>query len=176
MVGLSVVDLGGALGSLFRQCRAFLPNDVLWHVVEQPHYVAIGKAEFEDPELKFFKSISEISSEAKIDAVLASSVLQYLSDPWAILAEISRTTATRLIINRTPFGFNQDRDRIVIQKVPGRIYRASYPCWIFSRSNFLARILKDWELVVDFPSDEGSYATQDGQKFEFRNLMLDRRA
>jgi putative methyltransferase (TIGR04325 family) len=170
---LNVLDFGGSLGSIFRQCRPFLGRELTWNVVEQEHYVRIGREEFESLELKFFDRVEAVP--AGIDVVLASSVLQYLPDAWQALEAISRTSATRLIVDRTPFAFNQREDKIVIQKVPSHIYRASYACWIFAHSDFLQRLRKDWVLIADYISAEGVYETREGQTFEFRNLILDRR-
>src|SRR3546814_16397621 len=43
---LDVIDFGGSLGSTYRQCRPLLDavQPPQWHVVEQPHFVAFGRA------------------------------------------------------------------------------------------------------------------------------------
>ncbi len=58
---LSVLDFGGSLASLYHQHRNFLRQffDMNWCVVEQPHFVGIGKKEFESDTLKFEYTITE---------------------------------------------------------------------------------------------------------------------
>jgi hypothetical protein len=38
----------------------------MWSVIEQPHFVACGKADFEDEVLKFYDTITQAASERKI--------------------------------------------------------------------------------------------------------------
>ncbi|MBI3006142.1 MAG: methyltransferase, TIGR04325 family, partial [Ignavibacteriales bacterium] len=58
---LSVVDVGGSLGSSFFQNRKFLAylKSVRWSVVEQKHFVEAGKAHFENSRLRFYSSLME---------------------------------------------------------------------------------------------------------------------
>jgi len=56
---LKVLDFGGSLGSTYFQNRKFLDSlkDVVWCVVEQKHFVDVGKVDFEDSRLKFYYDI-----------------------------------------------------------------------------------------------------------------------
>jgi putative methyltransferase (TIGR04325 family) len=81
---------------------------------------------------------------------LFSSVLQYVEFPYHILKEAIDSHIEYIIIDRTGFTLN-DKDRITIQKVPSCIYEATYPCWFFSETNFLAFFEDNgYELVADF--------------------------
>jgi len=42
-----------------------------------------------------------------------------------------------------------DTDRLTVQRVPKRIYAASYPAWFFGRAPFIARIQQKYELVEE---------------------------
>ncbi len=46
-----------------------------------------------------------------------------------------------MIIDRTPMS-DQSHDRLCIQHVPAHIYKASYPCWIFSHQGLLRSALE----------------------------------
>ncbi len=172
---LRVIDFGGSLGSTYRQCRPFLDHlkRVDWTVIEQAGFVAAGQ-EFVSAELRFAGALSEVPPASQPAVLLASSVLQYLEDPYAILREVSASPAIRyLVIDRTPMG-EQAHDRLCVQHVPKFIYDASYPCRIFSRRHLLAQLGAPWRLVCDFLSPEGAAHTADGLPFEFRGLILEK--
>jgi len=131
---LSVLDFGGSLGSSYYQNKKFLDcvNSVKWGVVEQQHFVDVGKKEFEDEKLKFYESIDECFIEIKPRVLLLSSVMQYLESPYDLLNELLENDFDIVIVDRTPFSFS-NKDIIKLQVVPAVIYSASYPCWFFSR-------------------------------------------
>jgi hypothetical protein len=63
-----VADFGGSVGSTYFQHRdvfKVIPA-LMWSVIEQPHFVACGKADFEDEVLKFYDTITQAASERKI--------------------------------------------------------------------------------------------------------------
>ena len=173
---LNVIDFGGSLGGIYRQCRPLLADlsQLRWWVVEQPAFVAAGQAEFATPELGFAGAIADIDLRDDHAVVLASSVLQYLEDPDAVLEQFARSPAHHLIIDRTPMSL-LEADRLCVQKVPAFIYPASYPCWIFSRPRLLQTLARDWQLVCAFPGAEGAMRTNDGVAFEFEGMILERK-
>jgi putative methyltransferase (TIGR04325 family) len=152
---LNVVDFGGSLGSVYFQHRDFLNglSSVKWNVVEQPHYVDAGRKDFQDQQLKFYRSIDECLIENRPNVGLLSSVLQYVEDPFNVLRDIAATSINTLIIDRTPFS-HEDRDRLCVQTVPAEIYLASYPSWIFSKTKFLAALDDTWACIASFPSKD----------------------
>lgn len=172
---LRVVDFGGSLGSVYRQCRPMLEGltSIRWSVIEQEAFVTAGRAEFTTDELRFERAIDDVVNGDKT-VVLASSVLQYLEDPAAALNTLARSTARHLIIDRTPMGA-QPSDRLCVQHVPAHIYPGSYPCWILSRARLMDRLLLAWNVVCDFPCAEGKTRTDDGLEFEFRGMILERK-
>ena len=135
---VTVLDFGGGLGSSFYQNRKFLAmlNGVKWAVLEQKDFVRIGKEQFEDEHLKFYESLDDACTENKPDLLVLASVLQYLENPYDVLTSLLDNGIKFVIVDRTIV--RQDvSDRICIQKVPGKIYKASYPCRIFSEKNLL---------------------------------------
>jgi putative methyltransferase (TIGR04325 family) len=173
---LDVVDFGGSLGSSYRQCRPLLDrlSHLRWHVVEQPSFVAAGRQEFSTEELGFSESLATLPPPLGPRVVLASSVLQYLAQPYALLDEIGALGASGLVIDRTPMG-NTDDDRLCIQHVPAQIYRASYPCRLLSRPKLLAHLQAVWTVRAEFTGFEGLRSTDDGLPFEYRGMLLDRK-
>jgi putative methyltransferase (TIGR04325 family) len=165
---LDVVDFGGSLGSSYRQNRKFLAplERVEWKVVEQSHFVKAGLAEFETSQLRFRGSIAECGEP---NLVLLLSVLCYLENPWPVLEEIDRSTARYILLNRTPF-HEGNKDIISIQTIRPPIYDASYPCWLFSRPNFEARMAQNgWTMVESWASD-----IQPDPKCEHRDYLFRR--
>lgn len=174
---LRVVDIGGALGSTFRQCRRFLAAvpQLDWHVIEQTNFAEAGRREFQTDELRFHASLAELGASDTPATFLLSGVLQYLEQPHGLLAELSGLSARHLIIDRTPLS-ELDEDRLCIQHAARRVYRASYPCWIFSRARLMERLDAHWQLLGEDVSLDGHGRTDDGVLFTFRSLMLERRS
>jgi putative methyltransferase (TIGR04325 family) len=164
---LNVLDFGGSLGSTYYQNKYFLDtlNEVNWCIVEQPEFVTAGTLEFSNSRLHFYDSVSSCLLSHKIDVVVLSSVLQYLESPYDFLTEIKTLNFRYLIIDRTPF--IKGKDRITIQKVNPKIYKASYPCWFFNEENFLSVLLSDFELIVEFDALDRSNI-----KSEFKGFIL----
>lgn len=150
---LRVIDVGGSLGSTWRQNRKFLERlelPLAWRVVEQPHFVSIGREEFSDEVLRFYASIDE-AQEGGADVVLFCSSLCYLPEPRAFLDAAARA-APYLIIDRLPLN-SGEKDRIALQKVGEPIYTASYPVRLFSKENLLRNVLSRWRLIETWNCD-----------------------
>ena len=151
---LNLIDFGGSLGSTYFQNKRFFDKvkKVSWNIVEQQNYVKVGIESFQNDNLHFYYSISDCCSELgnKIDVILFSGVLQYLENPFEILKEAFGFGIKYIIVDRTGFTLN-NKQRITVQKVPSRIYEASYPCRFFSEKDFLACFEENnYELIADF--------------------------
>jgi putative methyltransferase (TIGR04325 family) len=68
--------------------------------------------------------------------------LQYFEKSYDILDKLLSFNFAFVIIYRTPF-YYKGYDRITIQRVPPRIYNASYPSWIFDYEKFLKFFQKE---------------------------------
>ena len=151
---LNLIDFGGSLGSTYFQNKKFLDklNHVSWDIVEQEAYVKVGIESFQNEILRFYNSISDCcaASTKKHDVILFSSVLQYLENPFEILKETFGFDIKYIIVDRTGFTLN-NKQRITVQKVPSKIYDATYPCRFFSEKEFLSFFEENnYELIVDF--------------------------
>ena len=173
---LNVLDFGGALGSSYFQNRAFLQPlpEVRWSVVEQAHYVEAGIAHIQDEQLRFYKTIEECLSENRPNAILLSSVLQYLKSPNKVVEILSASGAMCLIIDRTPFSTIIE-DTILIQKVPSSVYGGSYPMRVFSKEKFMKMLDADWREVASNLSPEAFVQSANGFDFSFQGLLLETR-
>jgi putative methyltransferase (TIGR04325 family) len=130
---LRVMDFGGALGSSYRQNAPFLAHldSLKWGVIEQDNFVKAGQAEFETDTLRFFPDIESCMDSLKPNFLLLSGVLQCLESPHAFLTHLLRYSLPFVFIDRT-MAHRLGRDRLVIQRVPPKIYDASYPVWLLN--------------------------------------------
>lgn len=157
---LRVVDFGGGLGSAYFQNRAFLRliDKVEWWVVEQTNFVRAGNENVVgDGDILFADCVENLPTSLNPNAILLSSVLQYLESPITILESLCELSAEYLIIDRTPFCEGQE-DQLYVQVVPKIIYKASYPMWALSKTKLFDLLFQaGYELVEEFDSPEGAY-------------------
>jgi putative methyltransferase (TIGR04325 family) len=147
---LEVVDFGGALGSAWRQHRAWLPRGTSWRVVEVPALVEAGRREFADGALAFHASVDEAVAAGKPTVLLCSSVLQYLPDPMALLATEAARGWRDIILDRTaldPTG----RGRICVQHTPPVLGGGRMACRLFNREELLGSFARDYALAAEWP-------------------------
>lgn len=113
-----------------------------------------GKRNLADSELIFEYDFEKIANAYQVNALLFSSVLQYLED-WkeVVRKEILLFGQQDIIIERTPVG---NRDRIWIETVHEPIYEATYTCRVFEEVKFIkffeeqGYVLKgSWHSLVD---------------------------
>ena len=153
---IKVLDFGGSLGSTYFQNKKFLDcfNNVKWSIVEQEHFVKLGKKDFEDERLKFYLTVNDCLEEQSPNILILSSVIQYIERPYELLENlISVTNIDYILLDRTPFT-NSD-EKIVIQTVSPSIYNASYPCHIFNLRKFKNFFFtKGYNLIEEFESNE----------------------
>ena len=170
---LSVLDFGGSLGSSYFQYQHFISciEHVSWGIVEQPHFYEVGKNEFEDGRLCFFESIEECINSIKPNVILLSSVLQYLDDPYIVIKKLTKIKNTIIIIDRTPFS-SIDIDSIYIQKVPGYIYKTSYPLHIFGCKMVQNTFGSEWNILQEFYSNDNQYLYAGGKPVKFKGIIL----
>jgi len=173
---IHVLDFGGSLGSTYFQNRKILDmqSDVRWSIVEQNHFVAIGKEYIQDERLFFYNSIEECLNHETPNIIVLSSVLQYLSEPYDFINKLlEQVHANYIIIDRTPFTKKGTDDRITVQRVNSRIYKASYPCWLFNFERFQAIFKKNnLTLIENFDAIDGKRVNVEFKGFIYkRNLM-----
>jgi putative methyltransferase (TIGR04325 family) len=171
---LCVVDFGGSLGSSYFQCRDFLRvvQRIEWLVVEQPSHIACGRENFASDQLRFYNTIEECMAGHQPNALLLSSVLQYLANPYEVLRKLLSQGISHIIIDRTAF-LVSGRERLTIQNVPDAIYPGRFPAWFFSETEFMEKIKSSgYTLLADFPSaDDISPADE---KAYFKGFIFER--
>ncbi len=152
--GLRVLDFGGSLGSTYWRLRGQIPAraGLTWDIVEQPAFVEAGRRCLRGEPLRFFHDVREAEAAGPHDVVLCSCVIQYLEDPWQVLAEWRELRVPFLLFNNLPLHVSGP-DRLRVQHVPPSIYPGSYPVRFFNRAGFLARLEPDYEICREFASE-----------------------
>lgn len=171
---LDVIDFGGSLGSTYRQCLPLLGSvaGLRWQVIEQSHYVDLGKVEFEDGILSFHKDLEDTErGAANRQVLLLSSVMQYLPKPNDLIRLLVNERISHVLIDRTPM-HQESGHRLCVQHVPANLIEGSYPCWILSRTDLLGLFPSPWKLLTEFPCLDGKWRTDDGLDFEYRGLCF----
>ena len=152
---LNVVDFGGSFANSYFQNKKFLDSlkSVQWRVVEQKSVVDAGSRHLACQEISFHSDLHQCLQNNLPNMVLLSSVLQYLENPVDFLAQLLKYKVSLIVLDRTPFLKRPDSSYVRIQKVPKRIYRASYPCWLFSRDELSSSFFDSgYDLVEEFDS------------------------
>lgn len=157
---LNVLDFGGSLGTTYFQHRQHFRHlkSLHWSVVEQPHYVAAGQAEFATDQLHFYATINDCLAEQKPQVIVVNGVLQYIPDWEALVQEMAATQVPYLLLDYV--GYNlQDKERITIQHVPPVFYGvpASYACRFFNKNQQWSFLQKNYQQVFAFRSSPDRY-------------------
>ncbi len=158
---LQVLDFGGSLGSTYYQNYGFLKHldNFTWSIIEQDKLVDFGRSNLESGSLKFYYNLAEFFGNGPASVVLFSSSLQYLENPWEILADTFKYRPPYILLDRLVV--NQNKTIVTVQKVPPEIYPAVYPVWVFNESEIMDFFAKNnYELVVDFEAFGGEVIIQ----------------
>ncbi|MDA8239842.1 MAG: TIGR04325 family methyltransferase [Nitrospiraceae bacterium] len=166
---LRLIDFGGSMGSSYYQNRFFLSHlsELTWSIVEQKAFVDCGKRHFADDHLKFFYSLQECLATGPYQAILFSSVIQYIDKPYELLSEVMDHDFEYILFDRTPF-LIKGKDRITVQRVPPGIYDASYPAWFFNPEKFLGFMRAKYDLMADCESNDRANIRSVFKGFIFR--------
>lgn len=149
---LHVVDIGGSLGGTYFQYRELLRGvpGLKWDVVEQPHFVECGRAEFADDVLGFEFALRDCFAAVRPNMILLSSVLPYVADPYGLIEDVRAVGAEFVLLNRTPALLTRGADMLTVQNVALVEYRTSYPAWLLGHAQMLAAFSPDYRMVWEF--------------------------
>jgi putative methyltransferase (TIGR04325 family) len=151
---LRVLDWGGSLGSTFRQNKSLLELagiDLRWVVVEQPHLVAIGDAEFTSEQLEFRADLSGFK-KADFDVAIFASSICYVPNAEEVLSSVTALGPKRVLFDRTPEA-NGLHDLFGVQKVGSKIYKASYPIRSFGRGKIESMLAPNYTKLLEWDCD-----------------------
>ncbi len=149
---LSVIDFGGAFGSTYHQNKsAFGDFSVKWGIVEQLHFVKIGRERFSSDVISFHEDLGSAIRAVQPQVLFSSSTFQYLEKPGEWIEKVISCGVPYILLDRISFNA-APRQRLTKQTVPESIYRAQYPCWFFSEAEFLRFFELQYDLIWQFHS------------------------
>jgi putative methyltransferase (TIGR04325 family) len=172
---LSMMDVGGSLGSSYWQNRKFIRHieDLRWSVVEQPHFVEAGNAFIADHVLAFYDSIESCMARTQPNVALLSGVIQCVERPYDLVAAVMETAVQFVVVDRTPFFVENLSDRLTVERVHPSVYEGSYPAWFFNLERFRRFVTgSSFEIFEEFDSWERW--TVDGSAVQSKCFLLAR--
>ena len=172
---LRVIDFGGSLGSTYFQHQKVLkkyPN-LIWCVVEQSHFVEIGKREFETERLFFEYTLQAAFERFKPNIFLLNSVLQYIEKPYDLIKEVESLGIPYILIQRTPM-IDEAQDRITQQIAHPSVYKASYPSWVFGEQYFKSKLVNSWTIEWEQREKYGHHHVA-GKSLFLKDLFLSKK-
>jgi putative methyltransferase (TIGR04325 family) len=173
---VEVLDFGGALGSIYFQHRQWFQQypELHWSVIDQPKLMDVGKQYAENEHLKFHHSLEDYLSAHKPDLLLLSGVLQYLDDPHDWIQKIQSWNIPYVLVLRTAFIHDTNRDVLTVQNVWPHIYKASYPSWFFDKKGFLTSF-SAYREVANFLSISDPPNWVNGHKSEWQGFLFEKK-
>lgn len=150
---VNVIDFGGSLGSTYFQNREFLKGNIKsikWNILEQNHFVKYGRENIKDKNLEFHYDIDKCFVKNKANVLILSSVLQYIAEGRELLKKLLDNNFEYVIIDRT---LVSTEERIMVQKVPKSIYKASYPVRVFNEKNIIELFPNNYQIIYEFKSN-----------------------
>lgn len=168
-LGVTVLDIGGSLGSAYFQNRKYLRDvhNLQYIIAEQESFADYGHKKLEDETLKFINSGDDYNKLGKVDIILMSGSLQYIYPYNEVVMKILKIKPRYIIIDRILIG---ERMRICKQVVPKEIYDSNYPVMIFSEEEIYALFGNDYELRekdISSVPEEAHFADGDAQSMYY---------
>ena len=163
---INVLEVGGACGASYFEIKHLFPDRIrAWSIVETPAMAAAGSSICEDPNLSFHSDLGSASAQlASRDLAIAQGVLQYASDPVALLKALFELRFSYVYITRTAVAdvdslvfINQETE--LAAHGPGRLPNApegksTQPMTLVSAASLLSAIPDNYEIVSNFVESE----------------------
>ncbi len=169
---VSLVDFGGALGSSYHQNKRALESFSLkWGIVEQSHFVKIGRERFTTDVISFHEDLDSAVKALQPRILFSSSTLQYLEEPKWWIEKMISLQLPYILLDRISFNSSK-RARLTKQTVPESIYQAEYPCWFLSEPEFRSWFQGQYDLMWEFENSDQADIDSYFKGFFFRRKDL----
>ena len=164
---IRILDYGGGLGNLYNQFYKLLTLSKLhkkfkfcWDILEQKNISDFGKKLFKKKNLNFINVDNFNLKNNQYDIIILSAALELFEHPYKILDNLKVTNFKFLVIDRTPFLYEENdgdqrcgretsRDYLTVLKA-GHGLPDSYPCWILNFKNIKDKLGKNYNLIYKF--------------------------
>ena len=159
------------MGSTYFQHRDKLERlGCRWNIVEQKHYVRFCMEKISVKNLFFYEDLSEVPEIQ--NCIIFSSVLQYLDNAGAVVAQAIEKRPKYIIFERTPVG---DCHHIRIQKVHEPIYEASYAACVYTENEIIEMVGEGYCLIDSWLSLVDGDEWIGKKKVEYKSLVFKNR-
>ena len=164
---VTVVDIGGALGTLYYQGVHWLGEEAIaqWLVVEQPAFAELGVKQYQNDKLSFSADLTSALNHAA-DVIILSSSLQYFEDPYQTFASIIAKRPQHIIYDRLPCS-STEQSQIMLQHARTQHYSSTYPVWLLSESRLHQQLSNQYKQVAQFQPLEDNIMLDTQQEIYF---------
>ena len=157
---ISILDFGGSLGSIYFSNFDYLKGNIMtWSIVEQSHYVDIGKKIIENEKVKFYKNFEKCIKKENPNIAIFSGSLQYLDTPYQTLEKVKKSNINYILIDKIPVKSRIQNDEYYIQYVPKSINDGSYPIRVFSEDHLKKFLNKNKFKIINIKNISSPFFT-----------------
>lgn len=163
---INVLEIGGACGASYLETKHLLPLCIAhWSITETSAMAAAGNGMNDDSNLSFHADLDSAANQLPTrDLAIAQGVLQYASDPIAMLKALFALEFSYVYITRTavadvaaPVFINQNTE--LAAHGPGRLPdppagNSTQPMTLVSYDSLLSTIPANYEIVFKFIESE----------------------
>jgi putative methyltransferase (TIGR04325 family) len=184
---LHVLDLGGGCGFHYLRVAAALRTPLRWAIVETPAMAAraakLAAEQFQGRFEVFTDAAAAATALGRVDLVHASSVLQYVPDPIAVLKAVAGLRARFVMLARLPSWGRAQIVGVQTSRLAANGYgpmpphiadrEVKYPI-TFTNFYDVVQVLNEYEvaLATDSPSSEYDFR---GQKIPGKSIIFRRK-
>lgn len=178
---IDVLEVGGACGASYFEVKHLLPNRIAqWSITETPAMAAAGNNMNDDPHLSFHSDLTSAANQlSSRDLAVAQGVLQYASDPIAMLKALFDLQFSYVYITRTAVA-DVDRPVFIHQNTelaahgPGRLPNApagksTQPLTLVSYDSLLSTTPPKYDIVFKFVESGDRFLTIDHRRVTARD-------
>ena len=164
---VSVLDIGGGNGYFAHLARKTLPRIQLDWLILESEGCANAYKQFES--VSDINWTHELDNETKPDITIFSCSLQYLEKPFEVL-DRAIANCRWLLLMRLPLT-DEQINQVTVQKVYYEPHNFSWPCWFFSKEEFLSRINMKATRKLGYQCLDESVLLND-QTIQFENYLI----
>ena len=164
---VSILDIGGGNGYFAHLARKMLPRIQLDWLILESEGCANGYKQFES--VSDIRWTHELDSETRPDITIFSCSLQYLEKPFEVL-DRAIAISRWLLLMRLPLT-DEQINQVTVQKVHYEPHHFSWPCWFFSKEQFLSRIKMSTTRMLWYQCLDESVLFKD-QTIRFENYLM----
>lgn len=170
---ISIIDFGGALGSIYFQHKELLTKFKLikWNIVEQANFVACGKELVSPKEKKvqFYDNLEQ-DNFSSCNCLILSSSIEYVENPYSYLRRLTDLDCKYIILDSMPFIDHEDR--LCIQTVPSAIYDADYPVWLINQDKFMCVLKEKYKTIFKWKTESSLWLDDEQECLIYQGMLL----